>query len=1178
MNLTLKKLAALLLTVLLVVSLFSTVTFAANGQKREKLAIPTIENGHGFTPAKITGNRALTESYLRGDAAQINATLPSRYDGRDYNYLTPVKNQLDSPASSDEQTCWTFATIASVEAYMIKHGVIDAATGLPATTSMDLSESHLAWFTYTNAYDKKGMLNGDSSTPYRNYVINTGHYYMSTYTLMRWEGVASESTEALKYTNMSTSGLNSQYAYNYDVAHVTKVEWIPMSNRDAVKRAIMEYGAGGIGYCSDPRFYSADGKSFCIKQYYTPDDGDLFYGGNHAVTIVGWDDNYSKNNFVSSYGPSGNGAWIIRDSYGTDEHEGGYFYLSYEDSASYYENAYFYAADNVNNYTNCYQYDGTGNYTLSKALRNNCQIANIFTASGAESLKAVALATFDEAVTYTVQVYKNPTTASNPTSGTLMTTQNGYIAYPGYTTINLNNPVALNANDVFAVVFTLSTPSPDSSGFYVHAPYDGYAYLRQYVTFRHANHGDTSYYREANGSWYDAPSNGDFRIKAYTDPSTSTHTHSYGAWTSNNNGTHSRTCSCGDKQTANCTYRDVVTAPTSTSQGYTTHTCTVCGYSYKDSYTNPVTTNYTVTFSVPSGVTAPASQTVAANSYVTLPTASAPSGYTFKGWVTSAVSDTTTMPSYLTGSYKVTGNVTLRALYAYTTTSGGSGVSGYQLVTSAPSSWAGNYVITYGTASSSMYLLKGVTPSSNGAKIESSANAASFANSGASLSNNVLTNVANNYVFTLAAHGSYYSVQNASTGAYLGVNSSGYLSCYTTYTSGSCDWTPGVGTSASSMKSAYGGSYPYLGFTTGSKYFWAGSSVNTSVRLWKQTSGSGSSTTHYTTSPTTSSHTHSYGSWYSNNNGTHSRTCSCGDKQTANCTYRDVVTAPTTTSQGYTTHTCTVCGYSYKDSYTNPIDNTTYYTVTFSTPSGVTAPASQTVAANSYVTLPTASAPSGYTFKGWVTSAVSNTTTMPSYLTGSYKVTGNITLRALYSYTSTSGGSGTTYTLVGSTPSSWAGNYIITYGTNTGSMYVMKGLSGEVKYETSTSGSAVLLANTGMTYSNGTLTGATAPYIFKVAADGSYYTIQNSSTGTYVASKSSYLYSLPSYNSSYCRWTLSCSSNNVTAKNTASSSYCYLSCYTSSKYFMLNSSVPTGLYFWKQTSTGGTSTTYYTTG
>ena len=51
----------------------------------------------------------------------------------------------------------------------------------------------------------------------------------------------------------------------------------------------------------------------------------------------------------------------------------------------------------------------------------------------------------------------------------------------------------------------------------------------------------------------------------------------------------------------------------------------------------------------------------------------------------------------------------------------------------------------------------------------------------------------------------------------------------------------------------------------------------------------------------------------------------------------------------------------------------------------------------------------------------------------------------------------------------------------------------------------------------------------------------------------------------------------VTAKNTGSSRYPYLS-FSSSKYFMVNSSAPTGLYFWKEVSTGGTSTTYYTTG
>ncbi|MBQ1371922.1 MAG: InlB B-repeat-containing protein, partial [Oscillospiraceae bacterium] len=252
----------------------------------------------------------------------------------------------------------------------------------------------------------------------------------------------------------------------------------------------------------------------------------------------------------------------------------------------------------------------------------------------------------------------------------------------------------------------------------------------------------------------------------------------------------------------------------------------------------------------------------------------------------------------------------------------------------------------------------------------------------------------------------------------------------------------------------------------------------------------------------------------------------------------------------------------------------TTYTVSFSVPSGVSSVASQTAAADSYITLPTAGAPSGYTFLGWVTSAVSSTTTKPTVLTGSYKVTDNITLRALYSYTTSSGSA---YQLLGSAPADWNGKYVITYGTNTGSMYVLKGLSGNASYESSTSGGAVLLSNTGMSYANGALSGATDAYIFNVAANGSYYTIQNSATGSYLANYNSYLYSRSSYESAYSRWTLSCSNQNMTVKNAASSNYPYLSFYNGTKYFMMNSSVPTGLYFWKQ-SAAGTGTTYYTTG
>ena len=407
-----------------------------------------------------------------------------------------------------------------------------------------------------------------------------------------------------------------------------------------------------------------------------------------------------------------------------------------------------------------------------------------------------------------------------------------------------------------------------------------------------------------------------------------------------------------------------------------------------------------------------------------------------------------------------------------------------------------------------MYVLKGVTPSSNGAQIENSSNASAYSSTGMSLSNNTLSNVSSSYVFTLAANGSAYTVKSASTGSYLGL-SSYYLAAYTTLNSTYCNWTPSLSSGAAQLKNSAGGSYPCLGFSTSSKYFWTASATNGYVlRLWKATS---SGTTYYTTSPSSSGST------------------------------------PATS-----------------------------YTVSFSVPSGVSSVASQTVSANSTITLPTAGAPSGYTFLGWVTSAVSSTTVKPTVLTGSYKVTGNITLRALYSYTSSSG-SGSSYQLVSSTPASWDGNYVITYGTSSSSMYVLKGLSGDDRYESSTSNAAVLLSNTGMTLSNNTLSGATNSYIFKVASNGSKYTIQSASTGSYVASYSAYLSSRANLETSYCLWSLSCSNGNVTATNSASGSYPYMSFATGSKYFMLSASAPTGLYFWKQTGSGS-STTYYTTG
>jgi C1A family cysteine protease len=50
---------------------------------------------------------------------------------------------------------------------------------------------------------------------------------------------------------------------------------------------------------------------------------------NHAVLIVGWDDNYSRNNFIDT--PNHDGAWLVKNSWGTYFGDDGYYWLSYDD-------------------------------------------------------------------------------------------------------------------------------------------------------------------------------------------------------------------------------------------------------------------------------------------------------------------------------------------------------------------------------------------------------------------------------------------------------------------------------------------------------------------------------------------------------------------------------------------------------------------------------------------------------------------------------------------------------------------------------------------------------------------------------------------------------------------------------------------------------------------------------
>ncbi|MBR4193318.1 MAG: InlB B-repeat-containing protein [Oscillospiraceae bacterium] len=1534
----LKKILALVLSVLLVMTMLPTIALAGNGIAGEGRADTRMPND--YIPFERHGSSAVSDAYARGDMAAYNrllgrtanrGTLPSSYDSRDYGYITSVKNQ------NPYGTCWTFGTMAPIEAYMIKHGIINKATGAAATTSMDLSEYHLAWFTYTNAYDAEGMLTGDKTTAKTDssassYLDRGGNYALATYTLMRWEGAASESTSALAYSKASTSGLNSQYAYAYNVAHVTDATWINASDRDAVKQAIMEYGAGTISYYHSDSYLNTSTYAY----YYNAGTS-----SNHAVTVVGWDDNYAVSNFKSGKRPSNPGAWIIKNSWASSWGNNGYFYLSYEDTSVANSACCFYKVAAEDNYAHCYQYDGTGNVVNYQSMGNNCQIANIFTANGTQSLKAVALSPWDEATTYTLYIYTGLTSDTNPSSGTLAATQSGYLPYSGYFTIPLDQSVSLTNGEKFSVVFKLSTPEPDpdENNTYVHIPYDATSSDVSWVTFTHTNHGNTSYYKEANGSWTNVPNNGDFRIKAYTDDA------SYTVTAVSNNTSYGTVSVNGNKITASPKTGYYVSDAQVTSG---TATVSINGNVITVNASSDCTVKvifaakpqYTVTYKALGNTLS--STTAYIQDVINLPsTATAVDGYTFVGWTASTVAETTEKPSYYApgAEYTVTANATLHALY---TRSEGSGEIVYEIVSEPITDWAGKYVVTCGK-DSSMLVLKGLSGNTS-YESSSAGGAASFSATGMTLDNGVLKNVGNAYIFEAASADGGWSLKNASTGTYLGSYNS-YLYSRSSYSSSYCVWSLEYDTYNICMKlsNAASSSYPYL-VKGSNSYFVINSGYTTNkTQLWKQTTAS---TTYYNTNPSaTHSHTaaaavqenyvapsctaagsydevvycatcgeelsrttktvaalgHNAGSpvqenyvaptetvdggydtvtyctrcnaelsrthttlpatgptvyytvsfsvpaavtapasqtvaaggsvtlptagapdgysfvgwvtaacenvtvkptvltgsytpaanvtlyalysftegsggdtvyqladafenggkyilvasgaisgtsgkavgntavtsshylspvavtvnsdntvtassanlpkvlWVASGNSTngytlyneavgkymgldsseylaptasglawtytsnqyldnkvdsegyyylsysssstvryttsksgaviklykqtstgatyyttvigestHTHTAAAAVQEnyaaptcTAAGSYDEVVycatcgeelsrthktvaalghnagmpvqenyVAPTeTTDGGYDTVTyCTRCNAELSRTHTTlPATGVTTYTVSFTVPAGVAAVASMSAEANSYITLPTAGAPEGYTFLGWVTETVNNSTTAPSnILTGSYKVTGNITLKALYSYTETGAGGETAYELLSAAPSDWTGSYLITYGTNTSSLYVLKGLSGNNKYESSSNGSAVLYSNTGMSYADGYMTGVTNAYVWNIAKTGSYYTIQNASTNTYLANKSNYLYSQSSYSSSYCRWTLSCSSGNITAKNTGSSRYPYLS-FSSSNYFMVNRSVPTGLYFWKQTTTSGSTVTYYTT-
>ncbi len=353
-------------------------------------------------------------NYTMFKVNETNITsLPSYYSLLDYGLVSPVKDQQTSG------NCWAYTAIATIESCILK------ASG----ETYDLSEEHMK--NIIELYSDYGWAMDTNGGGYDEMPIG---YFVS------WLGPINETDDLTDDKSTLSPVLNS-------LMHVQNVVYLgreDYTDNDAIKEAIMKYGAVATG------IYYDDGYRNGASYYYY---GSSYYG-NHAVTIVGWDDNYSKNKFYGS--PKGNGAWIVKNSWGPSWANNGYFYVSYYDTVfakvGESDASYTFILNDTVRFDKNYQYDIAGKTDYFFNSSSEVWYKNVFTSTDNELLAAVS--TYFEKITdWDVSVYVN---------NVLKTTKSG-ISNPGYYTINLDDMIPLKLGDIFEVVFHIKVD--DEAGF-----------------------------------------------------------------------------------------------------------------------------------------------------------------------------------------------------------------------------------------------------------------------------------------------------------------------------------------------------------------------------------------------------------------------------------------------------------------------------------------------------------------------------------------------------------------------------------------------------------------------------------------------------------------------------------------------------------------------------------------
>ncbi len=337
-----------------------------------------------------------------------NMELPAYYDCRNEGIAPVVKSQGSSG------TCWALTATSALEAaWMPDQQIVYSADHMSLSNSFHIDQE------------------------------DGGDYKMIMAYLSSWQGPVLESEDPYG-DGKTVQGLLAG-------AHVQEMVVLENWDRESFQRMILGNGPLQTSLVMN-RTLTDRTEGYYNKEtyaYYNPEKGKV----DHDVLILGWDDNFPKENFSSV--PEHDGAYICQNTWGTGFGDQGIFYVSYDDANIAGTGLAYTRVDAPKVYDTVYSLDECGWQGRVGYDRSYCYFANIYTAGSAERLKAVGFYSTGTDTKVEIYVVKDFEDASS--FERMEFAVSTAIKAKGYFTVDLPEDIELSPGERYAVVVNIDT-------------------------------------------------------------------------------------------------------------------------------------------------------------------------------------------------------------------------------------------------------------------------------------------------------------------------------------------------------------------------------------------------------------------------------------------------------------------------------------------------------------------------------------------------------------------------------------------------------------------------------------------------------------------------------------------------------------------------------------------------